>query len=227
MQWSQNTNTPCRQDVSVCGFNSGNQNNWLITQHINRVVNGTKLPQVSVLVEFEQAGCDQGCQRTFVLEAYETSTVDSTTARNTANYRQIDRVAPFDDSGTVSQNQTREMNFQTNEDGFYLAIRDESTCIVVSRLLVFYNVCPQETVGLVMQPETRAPIIERLSTPIEVTAQCVTRASPDNGGAPRLTCSQGGVWGTIAGSGCTCNPGFVASEDGTLCMGRYYWFVIV
>ncbi len=56
-------------------------------------------------------------------------------------------------------------------------------------------VCPQETVGLVIRPETLAPIIERLSTPIEVTAQCVTRASPDNGVVPRLTCSQGGVWG--------------------------------
>ncbi len=222
MQWTQNTNTPCRHGVYVCGFSSGDQENWLITQHINRVVNGTNLPQVSVLVEFEQAGCDQGCRRTFVLDAYETSTVDSTTARNTSNYRQIDRVAPFDDSGTVSQKQTREINFRTNEDGFYLAIRDESTCIVVSRLLVFYNVCPQEIVGFVMRPETLAPIIERLSTPIEVTAQCVTRASPDNGGAPRLICSQGGVWSTLTISGCTCNPGFVASEDGTLCMGKYY-----
>ncbi len=127
MQWSQNTNTPCRQDVSVSGFNSGDQDNWLITQHINRVVNGTKLPQVSVLVEFEQAGCYQGCQSTFVLEVYETITVDSTTASNTSNYR---RVSPFDDSGIVSQNQTREINFQTNDDGFYLAIRYESTCIV-------------------------------------------------------------------------------------------------
>ncbi len=69
-----------------------------------------------------------------------------------------------------------------------------------------------------MRPETLSPIIEHLSTPIEVTAQCVTGASPDNGGAPMLTCSQG-VWGTIAGSGCTCDPGFVASEDGTL----YAW----
>ncbi len=60
---NQQSYTPCRQDVSVCGFASGNQDNWLITQHImiNRVVKGTKLPQVSVLVEFEQAaaGCDQ------------------------------------------------------------------------------------------------------------------------------------------------------------------------
>ncbi len=68
MQWNQNTNTPCRQDVSVCGFNSGNQNNWLITQYINRVVNGTKLPQVSVLLEFEQFCYNQGCQRRFVLD---------------------------------------------------------------------------------------------------------------------------------------------------------------
>ncbi len=33
-----------------------------------------------------------------------------------------------------------------------------------------------ETAVFVMRPETLAPIIERLSTPIEVTAQCVTRA---------------------------------------------------
>ncbi len=54
----QNTNTPCRQGVSVCGFNVDLQENWLITQ----------------------------------------------------------RVTPLGDYDTVSQNQTREMTFQTNED---------------------------------------------------------------------------------------------------------------
>ncbi len=111
---------------------------------------------------------------------------------------------------------------------FYLAIRDESIDIVKSRDFTM-SVLRILLVWSGDQKFLPLSYVERLSTPIEVTAQYVTGASPDNGVAPRLTCSQGGVWGTISGPGCTCNPGFVASEDGTLCMGmgRYYWFVIV
>ncbi len=36
--------------LCVDSINSGLQDNWLITQHINKVVNGTKVPQVSVYI---------------------------------------------------------------------------------------------------------------------------------------------------------------------------------
>ena len=177
MQWTQPSHIPCRQSVTVCGFDEGPQDNWLITQYISTVVNDIRLPQVSVLVEFDLTGCaDLMCQRTFSLHVYETSTEDNTMAANTTNYRQVMVVATEDDSGLTRQNRTVDVDLSANTDGFYLAIRDETTCVVVSRVLVTYSVCPGGTVDLVMRPETVAPRFERISTPLRVTAECVEGA---------------------------------------------------
>ena len=214
----QGSNNPCRQTVNVCGFNIGPQDNWLITQYINRTVNGSRLPQVSVQVEFTLRGCDDlRCQRTFLLNAFETDRVDNITAATVSNYRLISRIAPADDSGQTTQNQTKELNFQTDAAGFYLAITDETSCFAVTRVIVFYNVCPGETKTLVVRPETLAPPIDRLSTPRQVTAECVAGASPENGVAVKLTCAQGGVWSSVSGSGCRCNPGLREDESGQSC----------
>ena len=206
--------------MNVCGFFEGPQNNWLITQYISRRVGDVLLPQVSVQVVFEFRGCDDlACQRTFVVNIYETSTEDSTIARETDNYRLVSRVASDDDTGLTPLNQTREIDFSTAAEGFYIAIRDETTCIELQRLTVFYNVCPGGPGDLVMRPETIAPPIGRMSQPLEVTAQCVEGASPDGEGEVRLNCNQGGVWNAIAGSGCSCDPGFDTSADRRSCIG--------
>ena len=97
IQWVQNSNTPCQQFVQVCGFSAGPQSNWLITQLINRTVNGTRLSQVSVLIEFELQGCDAtlNCQRAFNTHIYETSSEDSIERRNLANYRQLESFTSY------------------------------------------------------------------------------------------------------------------------------------
>ena len=160
--------------MSVCGFPEGPQNNWLITQYISRRVGDVLLPQVSVQVVFELRGCvNLACQRTFVVNIYETSTENSTIARETGNYRLVSRVASDDDTGLTSQNQTREADFTTDAEGFYIAIRDETTCIVLQRLIVFYNICPRGPGDLVMRTETIAPPVGRMSQPLEVTAHAV------------------------------------------------------
>ena len=87
MQWIQNSLTPCQQTVQVCGFSVGPQDNWLITQLINRTVNGTRLPQVSVMIELELRDCDVtlNCQRIFNTHIYEISTGNVIAARNISN----------------------------------------------------------------------------------------------------------------------------------------------
>ena len=96
IQWIQQSNTPCQHSVHVCGFPAGPQNNWLITQLINRTVNGTRLPQVSVMIVFEIRDCviASNCQQLFNTHIYETSTENSAAARNISNYRQVRRVSP-------------------------------------------------------------------------------------------------------------------------------------
>ena len=218
MQWIQNSNNPCRQTVQVCGFSAGAQNNWLITQLINRTVNGTRLSQVSVTIEFEQRDCDVtlNCQRTFNTHVYERSSENTEASRNTSNYRQVQRVSPDDTSGD-RVNETIAIDFDDNsqETSFYFAVQDEASCIVITRMIVFYNVCPRQTSDLINYPERFAPTSGILS----VTASCVENAVTENGGAPIVNCSAGGIWSALSGKGCQCASGFV--NQGGVCTCKW------
>ena len=225
MQWVQNSNNPCRQTVQVCGFHAGAQDNWLITQLINRTVNGTRLSQVSVMIELEQRDCDVqlNCQRTFNTHVYERSSENTTATKTISNYRQVQRVSPDDTSGN-RVNETISIDFASTsqETSFYFAVQDETSCIVITRMIVFYYVCPQQTSGLMHYPETIAP---RLPTsdrpgvaPISVTASCVENAATENGRSPTVFCSSGGVWSTQSGRGCVCLSGFANQRGACTCM---------
>ena len=219
MQWLQNSNNPCRQTVQVCGFTAGAQDNWLITQLINRTVNGTRLSQVSVMIEFEQKGCDitLNCQRTFNTHVYERSSENTAASKTISNYRQVQRVSP-DDTSSYSVNETVIIDFASTsqETSFYFAVQDETTCIVITRMIVFYLVCLQQTSDLIHYPETIAPT-SAASTP--VVASCVENAATENGRSPiTVFCSSGGVWSTQSDRGCVCLPGF-ANQDGA-CTSR-------
>ena len=135
LQWTQQGDRGCRQIVTVCGFNVGQQNNWLITQHISRQTT-TLLPQSTVIVEFEFSSCETviNCARTFSIWKYENSTVNATSAQDTSKYNQVAAVAPEDTTGSVRQNETIEIDFSGNETGFYLAIRDENSCLLIHRV---------------------------------------------------------------------------------------------
>ena len=197
----------------------GRQDNWLITQHISRVIDGTetRLPQVGVLVEFQLTDCDVGCQRTFILNVWETSIADRDAASNTANYVAVGTVTPDQSDDVV--NRTIELDFMTEEDGFYLGIRDETSCFAISHVIVFYHVCREEVSDLVVHPETIAPPIGRQGQLVKVIAECVPGAIPENSEVV-LNCVQGGVWSAIAGSGCRCHPGLIQAGDGKSCKGK-------
>ena len=87
LQWIQSGSSACRVILNVCGFRAGHQDNWLITQHISRMVNGTALQQVTVQVEFIMDSCDilNDCRWAFSIQKYETSTINVTAARNLSN----------------------------------------------------------------------------------------------------------------------------------------------
>ena len=221
MQWIQNSNNPCRQTVQVCGFSAGAQNNWLITQLINRTVNGTRLSQVSVMIEFEQRDCDVtlGCQRTFNTHVYERSSENTAASKTISNYRQVQRVS-LDDTYTsgnrVNETVTIDFASTSQETSFYFAVQDETSCIVITRMIVFYQVCPQKTSDLIHYPETIAPTS---AAPTPVVASCVENAATENGRSPiTVFCSSGGVWSTQSDRGCVCLRRF--ANQGGACTGR-------
>ena len=92
-----------------------------------------------------------------------------------------------------------------------MAVVDRSTCIVLTRLLVFYYVCPEETSELISRPEV-------LGSQVSVTGECVENSSTMSGAAPVLSCSDTGEWQVIIP--CLCNPGYEKSQD--QCTGKCY-----
>ena len=117
--------------VAVCGFRAGRQDNWIITQHISRMVNGTALQQVTVQLDFIMNTCNivNNCRRSFAIHKYETSTINTTAASNLSNHEFVGRIVPRNGSGNVRENGSVNINFATEETSFYLGIQDETTCI--------------------------------------------------------------------------------------------------
>ena len=107
-------------------------------------------------------------------------------------------------------NETVTINFSTDHSSFYFAIQDEATCIVVTRLIVFYHFCPQQTADLIIYPETFAPAEGQSG--ILVTASCVANAEPENGNVSRVICLSESVWNRVPNAGCRCSAGFSLSN---------------
>ena len=200
----------------MCGFGSGPQSNWLITQLISRTVNGVRLPQVNVLIEFELQTCtDLQCQRTFSVYIYETS--EDANRRDISRYRQIERVSANSIDGTTV-NETVTIDFNTNNSSFYLAIRDESTCILVSRVIVFYGICPPQLQDKAVFPETIAPVVG--APPQRVNATCIENAVLVGDSPTKLICSgsaNGGRWTVLTTGECRCVRGAFFADGDCVC----------
>ena len=155
-----------------------------------------------MLIEFEQRDCNVmlNCQRTFNTHVYETSSVDSAAARNTNNYRQVERVSPSNTRGE-RVNETVTIDFSTDNSSFYFAIQDETSCIIVTRVIIFSTVCPAQAVDMISYPLTVAP----LTGITTISSSCVENAEPV-GDDPKVACSADGSWNALT-SQCRCRPG--------------------
>ena len=99
--------------------------------------------------------------------------------------------------------------------GFYLGVVDLSTCVALTRILVLYYVCPEETSELISRPEA----IESLSlegSP-SVEGECVENSSTESGANPILICGARRQWDVI--KPCLCNPGYQLDSSQDECSG--------
>ena len=180
------------------------------------------------MIEFQLQECrvQSNCQRTFNTHKYETSSEDSARARNVGNYQQMQRVFLTSDvTSSTASNVTINVNFFSVNTSFYFAIEDETSCIAVNRVIVFYHICPNQSANLIHHPETIAPMFaDPPVPPVSVTASCVDSAEPENGLAPKLSCSNGGTWGIVPGTGCQCVAGNF--NDNGVCRRKLNLYVI-
>ena len=204
--------------MTVCGFSEGAQENWLITQHINTTVlpGGERLRKVTVVFEGTLNGCGGQCRQSFEVYKWETSTINTTAAANTDNYVRVDRVSPVVSDGIMSFVEHQDIELDAHEDGFFLAVVDLGTCVTLTRILVFYHVCPEETSELVSRPE--AIDSQSLGGSHSVVGECVENSSTETGVHPVLVCGPMGQWQVIVH--CLCDPGYQLNTTQDQCTGR-------
>ena len=90
----------------------------------------------------------------FRLLNYKTNTrqLPSSGYMNTENYEQFGRARPSRTSLAYI------LDITSSDTGFYVAIRDVGTCVGILRLRVYCYICPSRQVGLVLYPDTPAPV---------------------------------------------------------------------
>ena len=113
------------------------------------------------------------------LYVWETSTQSKISAADTSNYRYI---------ADISVGQTVIEILPFNGPGLYLGIRDNGTCVTVSRVLVYYSVCEAGRQGLVR-------VEGNSSAGDTLPGTCVENSVSTSGsGPPLLQCLESGQW---------------------------------
>ena len=105
---------------------------------------------------------------------------------NTENYDQFGRAS------TTTQTprfETHTFTLDPSDTGFYVALQDTGTCVGIARLRVYHYNCPSRQVGLVLYPESPAPV----SGSVNINIKCVDNAVVL--GSPQVTCGSNGTWG--------------------------------
>ena len=205
--------SPCHNQMHVCGFSEGVQNNWLITQYINRQLSsGLSVNHVNVELDMELNECSRTelCSQSIEVYKWETSTVNATLATNTTNYDRVGEISSPFNSSTVRFNGTAQIELTSERSGFYLAFVDVGTCITIYHVLVSYNVCLSGIEDLVLLPETLAPTAE-------LSGQCIDNSSTAGGMDPVIRCSNEGRWEVELG--CLCNPGYEGVMNASTVIG--------
>ena len=170
-------------------------------------------------VQFEGTlnGCDitRMCRQSFEVYKWETSTIDKTAAANTTNYVRVGRVSPGVTSGTMEFVEQLDIVLSAI-GGFYLGVVDLSTCVTLSRILVLYYVCPEETSELIHRPE--AIESQSLEGSPSVEGECVENSSTESGASPILMCGTRGQWQVM--KHCLCNHGYELDSSTDMCSGE-------
>ena len=179
------------------------------------MANGVALTQVLVRVDFSLSICLTGtsCLQSFGLRIYETPNIDTNGSLNATNYaifpsNQVTVVS--NPTGTVVESADVTVPLSMHNGGVYLSAQDFGTCVIITRVVVFYYACPQQVVDFISYPQTASngPITQ---------LQCTSGASVVGPGQLLASCGSLGMWGAPIGS-CLCSPGYTNTNLKT-CQG--------
>jgi hypothetical protein len=222
LQWAS-SNSLCNQRIRACTSGAPNfQQNWLFSQFL--CLRDAKELVFNITFRFTECASNPTCNDDFfTLYHHCVPNPNSHTSLNPDNYALLNNT--LEDSRVKhipGRRSIREVRYlprpgPVGTTGFYLGIEDTGTCGFISRLIVYYTVCPERRNGLVIYPEFAHP---PKAGPDEVfEAKCVCNAHPVTN--MNVTAFAGN--GTCedqdeGGAKCECDDGYF--QDGDKCEGK-------
>ena len=192
----------------------------MITQYIN--ISRTGVTELLLNATFSasiSSACSGVCTDSVKIRIFPTNEPNEVSRNDTSSYSgNLASLEHIVDDEPVTERNLVQIPISGSSTGLYLAVVDPSpgTCISISRLALFYYVCPEQVVNLVKYPETISPTLTSHSD-VFLAATCVDNAmltSVDN----QLKCSQRGRW-EANNAMCSCMEGYYLSIDDS-CDGR-------
>lgn len=219
LQWRQGAGGVCRWSIQSCGYRVGRQDNWAITQYIDKTAPQGTDPNVEICVNMTHAisNCRErfGCNPN--LEVYKYVTNSPKTTADLNNKDNFERI--YKHRARVAFTVYDHFCFDLTEEqrGFYLAIRDQTSCIHISNMLVYRHECATKQVGLVHFPDTASAT----SGTRTVSAQCVENAEQSSSSLD-VHCRSDGIWTSVVPQ-CRCKPGYreISDKGVKRCIGTF------
>ena len=190
----------------ACGYLSGDQDNWLITQYINITDDGVR--ELTVNVTFSSTA-EGPTEQSFALWSYGTDNIDEAGHSDKDMYSDTGIRLLYIAEGVVLDFDSERFSINTN--GLYLAVVDRGSCTSITRISVFYYICPEQTVNLIHYPETVAPPFSNPQDR-EATGVCIDNASQASADLT-LECKIRGEWEENVDAMCSCNPGYEKNDS--------------
>ncbi|KAL3319668.1 hypothetical protein Ciccas_001656 [Cichlidogyrus casuarinus] len=117
---------------------------------------------------------------------------------------------------------------QTRDANFKMAIKNEDSCVMIHRILMYHYFCPASSINYLELPRTASG--SPLQSPLEIRGKCVNGAVPViTAGRPlrhivlSYYCLPDGQWKPLGSfsRGCTCNSGFESDLFNSSCRGKH------
>ena len=173
----------------------------MITHYIN--INRTAVSQLILNATFsEPSMCNESCNcsQTVGIRILETNEQDESNRVNTSSYSKELATLEY-------MNGTIIVPINISYGGLYLAVVDTppGACMTITRLVLYYYVCPDLVINGLKYPETVAPAFNSFVS-VEVAVECVGNAVlTDPGG--KVQCNPTGKWSPTDIT-CNCDKGY-------------------
>ena len=210
----------CRRSIQLCGYREGKLDNWVFTQHISKATPpGTDIPvKVCVKLTYRVSSCRSrfGCSPVMEVYKYDVDGVIPAPVLYQSTEK-FSLVYKHTGTSAISVKDSFCFDMQPNRAGFYLALRDQTSCITLSHMLVYRRQCAEKQIGLVNYPATASDS----RSPRTVSATCTQNAEPVT--SLEVQCLSTGLWTTGSVPPCRCEPGYrEINERGVkICAGVY------